>query len=350
MRKKKIAVIFGGCSNEYPVSLQSAHAIINNIESKTYETILIGITREGSWFHYLGEVDRILEDTWYKEKRDCIPIVLSPDRKQPGMIEFREGIIKYNKIDAAFPVLHGKNGEDGTVQGLIELAGMPLIGCNTLSSALCMDKGRAHRLVQAAGIHVPKSVVLSKSYDSTLLKDLTKELSYPLFVKPVKSGSSIGITKVLDKKDLGEAVITAFFHDDEVIIEENIEGFEVGCAVLGNHELIIGEVDEIELTKGFFDYTEKYTLKSSSIHMPARIDKETSDMVKETAAKIYKILGCKGLARVDMFLTPDMQIIFNEVNTMPGFTSHSRYPNMMKGIGLSFKELITKVIELGIQV
>lgn len=350
MRKKKIAVIFGGCSNEYPVSLQSAHAIINNIESKIYETILIGITREGSWYHYLGEVDRILEDTWHIEKRECIPIVLSPNRKQPGFIEFREGSIKHIKIDAAFPVLHGKNGEDGTVQGLIELTGMPLVGCNTLSSALCMDKGRAHRLVQAAGIRVPKSVVLSKLYDSTLLQDLTQELSYPLFVKPVKSGSSIGITKVFEKKDLYEAVITAFSHDDEVIIEENIEGFEVGCAVLGNQELIIGEVDEIELAKGFFDFTEKYTLKSSFIHMPARIDKGTSDLVKETAAKIYKILGCKGLARVDMFLTPDMQIVFNEVNTMPGFTSHSRYPNMMKGIGLSFGELITKVIELGIQI
>lgn len=349
MRKKKIAVIFGGCSSEYSVSLQSAHAIIKNIDSGIYKCILIGITRDGSWYHYLGDIDRIPDDTWYKERRDCISIVLSPDRKQPGIIEFREGALKYIKIDAAFPVLHGKNGEDGTVQGLIELAGIPLIGCNTLSSALCMDKARAHRLVQAEGILVPKSVVLSKLYDSILLHELTKELSYPLFVKPVKSGSSIGITRVSDKRDLYMAVRTAFFHDAEVIIEENIEGFEVGCALLGNKELIIGEVDEIELTKGFFDYNEKYSLTSSSIHMPARIDKATSDRIKETAAKIYKILGCKGLARVDMFLTPDMRIVFNEVNTMPGFTSHSRYPNMMKGIGLSFGELITKVIELGFQ-
>lgn len=349
MRKKKIAIIFGGCSNEYPVSLQSAHAIISNIDARRYETVLVGITKEGSWFRYHGEIDKIQNDTWHMEVKECTPVMISPDRSLHGLIELRREGIKYIKIDAAFPVLHGKNGEDGTVQGLIELANIPLIGCGTLCSALCMDKNRAHRLVMAEGISTPKSVVITKHHDSLILYDKTKDLSYPLFVKPVKSGSSIGITKVYDKKGLSEAVEIAFSYDNEIIIEENIEGFEVGCAIIGNHNVMVGEVDEIELTEGFFDYNEKYTLKSSQIHMPARIDKQTADRIKQTAVTIYRILGCKGFARVDMFLTPDQRIVFNEVNTIPGFTSHSRYPNMMKEIGLPFEELLTKLIELGIE-
>lgn len=349
MRKKKIAIIFGGCSSEYSVSLESAHSIINNIDARCYEAIMIGISREGSWFRYFGSLDRIQDDTWHTEEKDCIPVILSPDRRIHGIIELRRDGIRYERMDAAFPVMHGKNGEDGTVQGLIELAGIPLIGCGTLSSALCMDKNRAHRLAAAADICVPNSVVLTKQLTTMILYEKTKDLKYPLFVKPVKAGSSIGITKVYDRKDLAEAVKLAFENDNEVIIEENIEGYEVGCAILGNQELIIGELDEIELSEGFFDYNEKYTLKSSRIHMPARIDKETAERIKQTATVIYRTLGCKGFARVDMFLTPDNRIVFNEVNTIPGFTTHSRYPNMMVGIGLPFRELLTKLIEMGLR-
>ena len=170
--------------------------------------------------------------------------------------------------------------------------------------------------------------------------------SYPLFVKPVRAGSSFGITKISDKSELVAAVDLAFEHDTEVIVEENIEGFEVGCAVLGIDEVIVGRVDEIELSQGFFDFTEKYTLKSSSIHMPARLDAATEKRIQETAIKIYKALGCSGFSRVDMFYTPSGEIVFNEVNTIPGFTSHSRYPNMMKGIGLSFAQMLEKLIGL----
>jgi D-alanine---D-serine ligase len=349
MGKKKIAIIFGGCSSEYSVSLQSAYSIISNIDARCYEAILIGINREGSWFRYLGTIDRIQDDTWHTVEKDCIPVILSPDRRIHGIIELRREGIRYERMDAAFPVMHGKNGEDGTVQGLIELAGIPLIGCGTLSSALCMDKDRAHRLAAVADICIPNSIVLTKQLTTMILYEKTKDLNYPLFVKPMKAGSSFGITKVYQRMDLTAAVRLAFEHDNEVIIEENIEGFEVGCAILGNQELIIGEVDEIELSKGFFDYTEKYTLKSSQIHMPARIDDNTAERIKQTAAVIYRTLGCKGFARVDMFLTPDNRIVFNEVNTIPGFTTHSRYPNMMNGIGLPFQELLTRLIEMGLR-
>lgn len=245
-------------------------------------------------------------------------------------------------------MLHGKNGEDGTVQGLIQMAGIPLIGCDALSSALCMDKYRAHRLVSHGGINVPRSVVIKNEREKEEVISLIKDLEFPLFVKPVKAGSSMGISKIYDMEEVYPAVIKAFSHDDEVIIEENIEGFEVGCAVLGNDELVVGRVDEIELADGFFDYNEKYNLDTSKIHMPARINQGLEEKVKEVGKRIYKILGCQGFARVDMFLTPDEDIVFNEVNTIPGFTPHSRYPNMMKGISLSFEEIIDHLILLGV--
>lgn len=345
---KKLGIIFGGCSTEYTVSLKSAYSIITNIDHEEYEGVLIGITREGEWFRYYGNVDKIKEDTWHLNKVDCTKVYISPDRSVHGIVELMENEQKVTYLDGVFPVLHGKNGEDGTVQGIITLAGIPLIGCNILSSALCMDKDRAHKLVEAAGISTPKAIVLTKVKDISVLREETKGLVYPLFVKPVKAGSSFGITKVYEENELEVAVKLAFEHDNEVIIEENIDGFEVGCAILGNEELIIGEVDEIELTSGFFDFTEKYTLKSSKIHMPARISNELASKVKEHGAIIYKTLGCSGFARVDIFVTKDEKIVFNEVNTIPGFTSSSRYPGMMKGIGLSYGEILDKLIKLGL--
>lgn len=349
MEKKKIAILFGGYSSEYKVSLQSADAIIKNLRNEAYEKILIGITKNGSWYRYYGNVDDIGNDTWHINKSECIPVVISPNRDFGGIIELTENNKKeFTKIDAAFPVLHGRNGEDGTVQGLIELSGIPLIGCDTLSSALCMDKNRAHKLVKEAGIEIPDAMIFDKCDNIEYICSETEHFNYPLFVKPLKAGSSFGITKVNKKGELAEAVDLAFSYDDEVIIEENIDGFEVGCAILGNEELTIGEVDEIELSEGFFDNIEKYTLKTSRIHMPVRIGTKESDKIKKTAAKIYKTLGCKGFARVDMFYDKG-RIIFNEVNTIPGFTAHSRYPNMMKGIGLSFSDILDKLIEIGIE-
>lgn len=351
-----LAVIFGGCSSEYLVSLQSAHAILSNLDREKYEVYPIGITKEGSWFHYKGDYEGILKDTWHEQKEDCIPAVLSPDKAHHGILQMESDKPVIIRLDAVFPVLHGKNGEDGTMQGLIELSGIPLIGCDTLSSALCMDKDRAHRLAAAYGIAVPKAVVLEKgqwesgkgSEAEKEMMDQVEALGFPLFVKPLRAGSSFGITKVSGKQQLSAAIEQAFQYDSMVIVEENIDGFEVGCAVLGNEELIVGRVDEIELSQGFFDYTEKYTLKSSKIHMPARIDGKAEERMKKTAKIIYKALGCRGFARVDMFFTKTGEIVFNEVNTIPGFTSHSRYPNMMKGIGMSFGEILDKVIELGV--
>ena len=346
MSKIKLAVLFGGNSTEYEVSLQSVYSVFTNLDNSKYEVFPIGITREGDWYCYKGSYESIRDNEWMKDRENMSPIIFSQNTSAKGFYELKDGGMEFVAIDLAFPVLHGKNGEDGTVQGLLELVGIPVVGCNTLSSALCMDKDRAHRLVEAAGVAVPKAITFKQYQKENAVASIYKDFAFPLFVKPVRAGSSFGISKVFEKEELSEAIEKAFEHDDEVIVEENIEGFEVGCAVMGMDEITIGRVDEIELSDGFFDFTEKYTLKTSKIHMPARIDAELEKEIQRTAEVIYRTLGCSGFARVDMFLTPEGKIVFNEVNTIPGFTSHSRYPNMMKGIGLSFAEMLEKLLGL----
>ncbi len=346
MGKKKIAVFFGGCSTEHEVSLQSAFAVLQNIDREKYEVFPIGITREGEWHSYAGPLERIEDGSWERDKEGCAPAVFSCSRSAHGFYTVEEEERKLIRLDLAFPVLHGKFGEDGTLQGMLELAGIPVVGCGTLASALCMDKDRAHKLASLAQVAVPKAAVIRKAVREKTLREAAETLRYPLFVKPVRSGSSFGITKVSRKEALRNAVELAFRHDGEVLVEEAVEGFEVGCAIMGNEELTIGRVDEIELAEGFFDYTEKYTLKTSRIYMPARLDAKTEARVQETAARIYRALGCSGFARVDLFYTPLGEIVFNEVNTIPGFTAHSRFPNMMKGIGLPFAEMLDKLLGL----
>lgn len=346
MDKKRIAVIFGGNSTEYEVSLQSAYSVLKNINADKYDIFRIGITRSGEWYHYTGKTEKIGGNTWCEDSENLFPVVVSPGGSGKGFLEYAKEECRLISVDLVFPVLHGKNGEDGTLQGLFELAGIPVVGCDTLSSALCMDKDRAHKLVSLTGISVPKSVAFRHPGREAALGEIEERLSYPLFVKPVRAGSSFGITRITEKKELDAAIDLAFEHDTEVIVEEEVNGFEVGCAILGMEELTVGRVDEIELSGGFFDYKEKYTLKSSKIYMPARVGAEAEKRIREAAVVIYRALGCSGFARVDMFYTTSGEIVFNEVNTIPGFTSHSRYPNMMKGIGLSFPEVLERLISL----
>lgn len=347
--RKNIVVLFGGASSEYEVSLQSAYAVICNMDRKKYHPVTVGITREGQWFYFTGETDKIQNDTWCNAA-DCVPAVLSPDRTNHHLMVCRaQSVPESIPVDAVFPVLHGRNGEDGTIQGIAELAGIPLVGCGTLSSALCMDKDRAHRLAERSGVRVPRAMVLMDNTAVNKACAFAETIGFPVFVKPVKAGSSFGVTKVKDMKNLAPAVALAFNYDNRVILEEAIEGFEVGCAVCGRDQLTVGEVDEIELygagdSSGFFDYTEKYTLKTSAIHVPARIPKEKAREIQETAKRIYRALDCAGFARVDLFLTPEGEIVFNEVNTIPGFTEHSRYPGMMRAAGYGFAEVLDRII------
>ncbi len=347
MNKLNVAVFFGGCSSEYSVSLSSASGVILNLDNEKYSPVMIGITKEGSWYYYDGPIDLLLNDTWYSSNY-CTPAVLSPNHGEKSLLLLKEDGITKIPIDVALPVLHGRNGEDGTLQGMLEMADIPLAGCGTLSSALCMDKDRAHKLVSLAGVRIPRALVIKPETATESITAFTAQINYPLYVKPVKAGSSYGVTKVTDASQLLPAVSLAFQYDNLAMIEENIEGFEVGCAVVGNEELIIGEVDEIELSGGFFNFTEKYTLKTSSIHVPARITPEKAEEIKETAAVIYRALDCSGFARIDMFLQPDGKIIFNEANTIPGFTEHSRFPSMMKAAGYTFREILSNIIDLAL--
>lgn len=345
---KNVAILFGGCSPEYSVSLESACGVIRHLDRKQYTPVLVGISPGGDWYHYTGGVEKIADDTW-RNGADCTPAALSLRRSDHKLLVYHPHGVDEISVDVVFPVLHGKNGEDGTVQGLCELAGIPIVGCGTLASALCMDKDRAHKLASLAGVHIPRSLVFDKTSQRDLAREQVEALGYPVFVKPVKAGSSYGITKVWEWCQLPVAMEEAFHFDDQVIVEESIDGFEVGCAVMGNWELTTGELDEIELSDGFFDFREKYNLITSKIHVPARISPETSDEIKQTAKTIYRALGCRGFARVDLFLTPSGEIVFNEVNTIPGFTPHSRFPTMMQAVGMPFENVISLAIELAVR-
>ena len=338
----RILIFFGGCSTEYGVSLQSAHAVLTHLDRSRFEPLMVGITQSGSWLYYTGAPDNIPADRW--QGSECVPCTLALSRGVTHLL-LLDGSDMQLPFDAAFPVLHGKNGEDGTLQGMLELAGIPVIGCGTLSSALCMDKDRAHKLAALAGVKVPRSAVFRRGAGMDEIKAAAAKLGYPLFVKPVRAGSSFGITRVTGPEGLPGAAAAAFANDRELLLEEAIPGFEGGCAVLGTDELTVGAVDEIELSQGFFDFEEKYTLKTSTIHCPARIPPQKAAEIQAAAKTIYQALDCKDFARVDLFLTPEGEIVFNEVNTIPGFTAHSRYPNMMKAAGLDFTTLITCIIE-----
>lgn len=341
---EKVLVLFGGCSTEYEVSLVSASAVMAVIDRKKYEVLHLGITRDGRTFYYEGDETLIAQDKW--QAGCCFPATISMSRENKELWVDRNGRLDRISFDIAFPVLHGKNGEDGTVQGLCEMAGIPIAGCGMESSVIGMDKDLAHTLVSLAGIRVPGSVCLRNMDEYMEKKVQIEALGLPVFVKPVRAGSSFGITRVTEADRMEEAVKEAFRHDRQVVIEEAISGFEVGCAVMGNEELTIGRVDEIELSQGFFDYEEKYTLKTSAIHMPARIESSEEEKIRQTAGKIYRVLGCSGFTRVDMFFTDEKEIVFNEINTIPGFTGHSRFPNMMKGIGIEFEKVVDTIISM----
>lgn len=348
MEKKRILVLFGGCSPEYGVSLASACGVLRHLDGERFAPVTVGITREGAWFLYTGSPEAIAADAWHSPET-CVPCALSPNRGARALLAFHKTGVQEVPIDAAFPVLHGCNGEDGTVQGLCELTGIPLVGCGILASALGMDKDRAHTLVRAAGVAVPRAFTVEPGYSAAQAREQARALGFPLFVKPVGAGSSFGVAKVEDEAGLSGALERAFSFDDRAIVEEAIPGFEAGCAVMGNRRTITGEIDEIELADGFFDFTEKYGLLTSKIHVPARISPGKAAELKAAAQTIYRALGCRGFARVDMFLTPEGRIVFNEVNTIPGFTAHSRFPRMMEAAGYSLRQVVSLAIDLALE-
>ncbi len=339
---KKIAIIFGGQSSEYEISLESSHSVLNAIDNNKYEIYKIGITQDGKWLLYNGDIENIKNNTWLDDNvSELIPIL----GDNTGFLIFDTGEIL--KLDLVFPVMHGEYVEDGKIQGLFEMMGLPYIGCGVLSSSIGFHKAITQKIVHSIGINIAKNYQLNKhNINGEELNNFINEVNYPIFVKPLRAGSSKGISKVESDSELNTALYEAFKYDETITIEEAIEGFEVGCGVLEyDNKLIIGSVDEIELSHGFFDYTEKYNLITSKIHMPARISDNIKSKIQELTERIFILLECKGLARIDFFINNDEEIIFNEINTLPGFTNHSRYPSMLNYIGISYDELIDKLLE-----
>ncbi len=340
---KNILVLFGGCSPEYPVSLQSAAAVLARIDRSRFRPLPLGISREGDWFLCAGDPAQVAADRW--REQDCFPALFCPDRSGPALLVRGPAGFRRIPLDGAFPVLHGQNGEDGTVQGLLELAGLPLAGCGTLASALCMDKARAHALVSLSGVRVPRGRCFPAGESPERVLEQAEALGWPLFVKPLRAGSSFGVSRVERREELLPALEKASLYDRELIIEEAVPGRELGCAVLGSRQLFAGEPDEIQLSGGFFDYQEKYSPAASRIHCPARLSPEKRAEVKAAALKIYRVLGCAGFARVDLFLTLEGELVFNEVNTIPGLTAHSRFPAMLAAAGLSLEQAVNRILE-----
>lgn len=342
MNKLKIAVLFGGCSEEHAVSIKSAQEIARNLDPDKFDPLYIGITEAGGW-----KLCDYPDANW--ESGNGIPAILSPDRNVHGLIVLEQGEYKIIRLDIVFPVLHGKMGEDGAIQGLLELSGIPYVGCDIQSSALCMDKSLTYVIVRNAGIATPDFWAFNEGD----MPD-AEQLVYPVFVKPARSGSSFGVSKVRNRDELPEAIENARQYDTKILIEQMISGSEVGCAVLGTgNDLFVGEVDQIQLSHGFFRIHQEENPESGSenatIKVPADISDQDKKRVQETAKLIYRALGCSGLARVDMFLLEDGRVVLNEVNTMPGCTSYSRYPTMMAAAGLTLADVIERVVALAME-
>lgn len=350
---KKALILFGGVSSEHDVSLVSAQSVINNVPKDKYELVLVGITKDGRWFLYEGEADNLPEDKWLLDESKLTPAVISVDRADHGIIVLGEKTEKI-RIDVVFPVLHGKNGEDGTVQGLLQVAGIPFVGCDMLASACCMDKVITNTLADNAGIPQAKWLGL-KEYEYNQNKEYfieksKKYLGYPVFVKPANAGSSVGVSKATDDASLEKAIEIAFKEDSKLVLEEGIVGKEVECAVLGNENPIASVVGEIVPANDFYDYEAKYINAASELHIPARLSEEKINEVRFAAINAYKALGCSGLSRVDFFVREsDGAVMLNEPNTIPGFTSISMYPKLFGASGIGYSDLIDKLFNYAIE-
>jgi len=342
MDKLKIGILFGGCSEEHAISIKSAREVAHNLDCRKYDPVYIGITKTGEW-----KLCNEPNAAW--ENESGLQAILSPDRSTHGLLVLEHGQYKTIYLDVVFPVLHGRMGEDGSMQGLLELSGIPYVGCNVQSSVIGMDKSLAYIVASNAGIATPDFWTIGADEDVD-----ADQFSYPVFVKPARSGSSFAVSKVYGKETLFDAICNARKYDSKVLIEKAITGSEVGCAVMGNGaELRVGEVDQIKLAYGFFkihqEANPEQASENSSILVPADIPAAARQQVQETAKAVYRALDCQGLARVDMFYQENGVVVLNEINTLPGFTTYSRYPRMMAAAGLPLSDVIDRIIALALK-
>lgn len=351
MAKQKIAVLFGGVSSEHEISLMSAYSVLTNIPKEKYEVICIGITKKGHWMYYPGEYEYIKTGEWENDP-DCATAILSPDALHEGILILGENDVYLRKVDAVFPVLHGANGEDGTVQGLCQLSGLPFVGCDMTSSAVCMDKALTHTVLDAAGIKTAKYLAVRRERlcdIDEICSDVEQKLGYPVYVKPACAGSSVGVSRAADREALKAGLKIAFAHGNKVVVEREVIGKEVECAVLGNTAGLIASVPgQITPAEEFYDYDAKYKLGTSVLDIPAKITEDETARLRDIALRAYAACGCSGFSRVDFFVTEN-DIILNEINTIPGFTPISMYPKLMENMGIPYPALLDRLIQLAIE-
>lgn len=349
MTKLNAAIIFGGRSNEHYVSIQSAKSVIKNIDNNKYKIHMIGITRNGEWRLCHCDAENI--ESWLDTSE---PIVFPPDPVYKGYFTVQNPS-EIHKLDVAFPVMHGTYAEDGTIQSILELAGVPYVGSGVLGSAVAMDKVIAKQI--CAYNNIPQCCFcFAEKHDwdadsDSIIIQFEQKLGYPMFIKPANMGSSIGVSKATDRNELINAVNEAFRFDRKIIAEEFIDGREIECAVIGNSDCTAAMPGEVVSAKEFYDYEAKYDDKyDSKTNIPAELPAEKLEEIRTLAIKTYKALNCAGLSRVDFFVTnKDNTVLLNEVNTLPGFTKISMYPQMMIHMGYSYSELIDRLLGLAIE-
>lgn len=348
--KTVLAVLFGGKSSEYEVSLSSAYAVLSNVDLQRYELVKIGITREGEWFLYDGPLDAIADGSWCRDTASLTAVAVDPAAGRRTFLFFTPGGMIKKQIDVVFPVLHGTFGEDGTLQGLLSMAGIPMVGCGCMASALCMDKAMTKAVLNAAGVRQAKAIVVRRTQIPEEAKAIAlaieEKLGYPIFVKPARAGSSVGVSKVKTEEGLLSALEKAFLEDEKVVVEECIFGKEIEVAVLEERgRYTVSVPAEIEPGTEFYDYETKYVSDCAKYYIPARLDGAKAEEVRRRAEYIFRALDCRGLSRVDFFVTDGGEVILNEVNTLPGFTPISMYPKLMMHAGLTYGELIDRLVE-----
>ena len=350
MAKLNVCVLFGGMSPEHDVSLRSAESVLNNMDTEKYNIFPVGIAKDGDWILY-GSTDysKLPTGQWLNcpENRRA---AISPIRGQ-GLLIFEGDNVIREMIEIVFPVLHGENGEDGSVQGLLQLAGIPFVGPHVAASAVSMDKTLTKLVADNAGVKqaawqlVRASEV--RSHMEQILTRLEGKFTYPMFVKPAGTGSSVGVSKASDRECLIRALTHAAQFDTKILVEEFIHGREVEVAVMGNESPVASVCGEIDSGADFYDYDAKYVTDTSVAYIPARIPEDVEEFVREEAVKIYSAIGCQGLSRVDFFVTyEDNRVVFNEINTLPGFTSISMYPKLFAASGIPYSQLIDNLLKL----
>jgi D-alanine-D-alanine ligase len=349
--KIRVGILFGGKSAEHEVSLQSAKNVVEALDKDKYEVVLIGIDKHGRW--HLNTAGQFLLHSEDPEKialgnSQCQVALVTGAKGSQELVDLSDRA-SFGKLDVIFPVLHGTYGEDGTVQGLLKLANIAFVGADVLGSAVSMDKDVSKRLLRDAGIAIADFVVINNEADCDFSK-ISAKLGLPLFVKPANLGSSVGIHKVNSASSLRNAVQDAFRYDDKVIIEAFISGREIECSVLGNEKPIASVPGEIVPKHEFYSYEAKYIdAQGAILEIPAKLPATLAAQIQALSISVYKVLCCEGMARVDLFLTPDEKLIVNEINTIPGFTKISMYPKLWEHTGISYGELIDKLIELALQ-